>query len=173
MKFSHAIQTAMPAAILGCLTLGFAPIPAAASTATANITVSATVLTACTINATPLAFGNYDGTTEIDKSTTLAVTCTQGGTYTIGLSAGGGKNATTTTRSMTGATNKASLNYALFIDKYNGTNWDNAAATGTNVKTGIGTGSTDSITVYGVLPTGQTPLVADSYSDTITATVTY
>jgi spore coat protein U-like protein len=172
MKFSNAVKTALPAAILGCLTLGFAPTASAATgTQSANFTVSATVVTACTISANDLSFGNYVGT-EMDQSTTLSVNCTLDGPYTIGLSAGSGKNATTAARSMTGAKNKASLNYALFIDDYNKTNWDNTAATGSNVKTGTGTGSSVSIPVYGVLAAGQA-LVADTYSDLITATVTY
>src|SRR5690348_14782451 len=65
-----------------------------ALTATANIAVSATVTTNCTIAANPLAFGTYDpaianSATALVLTTTLSVTCTQGATgVTIGLDTG-------------------------------------------------------------------------------------
>jgi spore coat protein U-like protein len=73
---------------------------------------------------------------------------------------------------MTGSKNKASLNYVLSTTSDGKTNWDDIVTSGGHVITGTGTGSSVAIPVYGVLAANQT-LVADSYSDSITATITY
>jgi fimbrial chaperone protein len=74
----------------------------AAPTATFNVT--ATVVQACTISASDLAFGsiNVVQNIEFDANTTLQVTCGEGVTYNIGLDQGTGAGGTTTTRVMTG-----------------------------------------------------------------------
>lgn len=168
MNVSNVFKSALPVAVLSLLALGVAPM-FAATTTTATFTVSATVPTVCTINANPLTFGNYTGT-EIDLNTTLSVNCTKGGAYSIGLSKGNGANATTSTRSMTGAVNKASLNYSLYSDAGRTQNWDDIS--GNNVPTNNGTGSSVSVTVYGQIPANQA-LTADTYSDSVTATISY
>jgi spore coat protein U-like protein len=48
----------------------------------------------------PLAFGNYSSA-QLDATTTLTASCTVGTPYTVGLDAGLGTGATTTTRKMT------------------------------------------------------------------------
>jgi spore coat protein U-like protein len=64
----------------------------------------------------------------------------------------------------------ATLSYAMYQDSGHTTNWGNTV--GTDTKSGTGNGSAQTLTVYGNLAAGQYP-AAGSYSDTITATVTY
>jgi len=62
------------------------------------------------------------------------------------------------------------LKYALYSNSARTTNWGNTV--GTDTVSWTGTGSTQSLTVYGQIPGGQSPKPG-SYLDTITATITY
>jgi spore coat protein U-like protein len=64
----------------------------------------------------------------------------------------------------------ALLSYSLFSNSVHTTNWGNTV--GTDTVAGTGTGSVQSLTVYGQVPAGQFTKPG-SYADTITATVTY
>jgi spore coat protein U-like protein len=130
--------------------------------------VVAVVQAACTISATPLAFGNYAGVQK-DTTATLTATCTNTTPYNIGLSVGQAPGATVNTRAMTGPS-AAMLNYAIFRDSTRSINWGNTVGTDTLV--GQGTGSVQSLTVYGRIPAGQSPRPG-SYADTVIATITY
>jgi spore coat protein U-like protein len=143
---------------------------AQASTATSSFVVSATVLSVCLVTASPLAFGNYDPTasTATSGSTTLAVTCTNGTPYNVGLNAGTGTGATVTTRKMTFGSNL--LSYSLYADSGHSTVWGQTV--GTNTVTGTGTGLPVTQTVYGQIP-AQQAMPIGAYTDTITVTVTY
>ncbi|MGA2169987.1 MAG: spore coat U domain-containing protein [Terracidiphilus sp.] len=165
MKLTNAIKSALPVAVLGFLVLGLTSTPAVATTATATIAVSASVVATCSISANALGFGAYTGVV-INATTTVSVYCTNTTPYNVGLDAGlsGG---TVTTRAMKSGANK--LNYSLTQDLAGLTNWGNT--TGSWVG-GTGSGSAQSITVYGQVPALQT-LTIGTYTDTITATVNY
>ena len=138
------------------------------TTVTTTLNVQATVVKDCIVSATALAFGNYTGALA-QTTSTVTVTCTNTTTYTVGLSAGLASGATVTTRQM-GITQPAGgLNYSLSHIGYGGTNWGNT--TGSWVA-GTGTGVAQPLTVYGQVAAGQHP-TPGSYTDTITATVTY
>ena len=122
----------------------------------------------CGISASNLSFGNYTGK-AIAATTTIQVGCSSGTTYNVGLNAGTSTGATVTTRKMTGP-GAASLGYALFSNSAMTTNWGNTV--GTDTVPGTANGKVQSLTVYGQLTAGQ-PLVTGSYTDTITATITY
>ncbi len=64
----------------------------------------------------------------------------------------------------------ALLNYNLFSNPFAATIWGNTL--GVDTVAGVGEGGTQSITVFGVLPAGQSVLPG-GYADTITATVTF
>jgi spore coat protein U-like protein len=153
---------------LGLLTLALITRPASASTATTTFGVTATVQGTCLISATPMAFGTYTGVVATSTST-LSVTCTNTTTYNVGFSAGLATGATVTTRQMTGPA-AALLSYALYSDSARTVNW--GATIGTNTVAGTGNGSAQAITVYGSVPASQF-VTPGSYSDTITATITY
>jgi spore coat protein U-like protein len=144
------------------------PVAAQAATATGTIAVTATVLSFCTLVATPLAFGNYSQA-ALASTATVTVTCTSGTPYNVGLDIGTGSGASVATRKMTFATTNT-LNYGLYSDTGHSTVW--GSTIGTNTVTGTATGLPQPLTVYGLIPAGQ--LVAPgAYVDTVTATVTY
>jgi spore coat protein U-like protein len=155
----------------GQITAGQYPTPGTytdtLTTASTHFPVSVTVVSACTISATNLAFGTYTKAL-INSTSTISVTCTNTTTYNVGLSAGAGGSVTT--RKMPGP-GGYSLGYKLCSDGTScSTNWGNTV--GTDTKAGTGTGALQSLTVYGQLPAGQN-VEAGNYTDTITATVTY
>jgi spore coat protein U-like protein len=138
------------------------------STATTSFEVTVVIQAACTISANNLNFGNYSGLL-IDSTSVISVNCTRAATYNVGLNAGVATGATVTTREMTGPA-AALLSYKLFSNSGYTTNWGNTV--GTDTVAGTGSGVVQSLTVYGQLPAGQF-VRPGSYTDTITATITY
>ena len=145
---------------------------AGAATTTATMQVTANVQATCTVTSGNMAFGNYTGgqATPLDSTATITATCPQGQTYTIGLNAGMGQGATTSTRMMTLSGGSATLNYGLFTNSTRATNWDDIGGTNTVAGTGDGTGQ--AITCYGRVPAGQN-VPTGLYEDTITVTMSY
>lgn len=138
------------------------------SSATASFTVTAVVQPTCTIAANLLAFGTYSGLL-INSTSTLSVTCTKTTTYNVGLSAGVAIGATVTNRGMTGPS-ATLLHYKLFSNSGLTTNWGNTV--GTDTLAGTGSGVLQPLSVYGQVSAGQY-VRPGSYTDTITATITY
>jgi spore coat protein U-like protein len=136
-------------------------------TATTSLTFTTVIEPACSITANPLSFGNYSGAV-LDATTTLSVTCTDTTPYNVGLSAGTATGATVTNRMMTGP-GGALLDYSLSSNSTNSTNWGNSAGSWVG---GTGTGSAQSLTVYGQIPANQ-HTTSGTYTDTIIATVNY
>ncbi len=147
-----------------------APTVAVASTATSSMAVSATVVSSCTISTTSLTFGTYNSAV-LSGTATVSATCSNTTPYNVGLNAGTATGATVTTRAMfVSGTPSVVLNYGLYSNSGHTTNW--GMTVGTDTVTGTGNGSAQAITIYGQIPAGQ--LVAPgSYTDTITATITY
>ena len=146
---------------------------AAAVTTTATMQVTANVQATCTVSSGNLAFGSYTGgtATPVDATTTITATCPPGQSYDIGLNAGLGPSATTSTRMMTiSGPGTSTLNYGLFTDSTRSTNWDDIGGTNTVAGTGDSTGQ--AITVYGRIPAGQN-VQTGTYEDTITVTMDY
>ena len=151
-----------------CVLAGLNSTPLLAATATTTFSVTATIQATCLISANSLNFGTYTGA-QVTATTSVSVTCTNTTPYNIGLNAGTATGATVTSRKMTG-TGNSTLNYELFQDSAHSTNWGQTVGTDTHPATG--TGSAQTHTVYGLVPGNQYP-EPGSYSDTITATVTY
>jgi spore coat protein U-like protein len=114
-----------------------------------------------------MAFGNYAVTAASTSTGIIAVTCTSSTTYTLGLDKGIGAGATETARLMTGPSG-ALLGYGLFQDAAYSTNWGQASGT----ESQTGTGAAQNFTVYGKIPANEYA-APGSYSDTVTATITY
>ena len=153
--------------------LGFSADTLAAQN-TSTFAVSATVNAACTISGTALSFGSFNvlSGSNVDATSTLTATCTNGSAYTVGLNAGLASGATVSSRKMTHTVdNTKTLNYSLSTISSGGTNWDDIG--GANVASGTGSGVGQSITVYGRVPSGQTSPIVGDYSDTITATIDF
>ena len=146
----------------------------AATSTPASMLVTTTVLTSCSVTALPMAFGNYSQTTATDTAATSTVTaiCSAGLPYHVRIDKGG-NGSSVTTRQMKGTVTSALINYGLYRDSGHTQNWGVTDSTDTlDVTAGSNTGLPNAITVYGLLPHGQTS-AADAYTDTVNVTVSY
>ncbi len=153
----------------------FTATPALADTKQTNLSVNASVSANCSISAGALNFGtNIDtlSASNVDGTATLSVTCTNGSSWSAGASTGIGASATYASRRMTRVSGTETLAYTLYTDSGRSTVWGDGSGSTANL-TGTGTGSTQSVTIYGRIPSGQTSVPAGSYADTVSVTITY
>ena len=151
---------------------------AQAGTATGNLTVQITITASCSINAATLTFPSTAGTAlltaAVQASTTVSVTCTNGSPYAIGM--GNGLNASGNQRRMI---NGASyLPYNLYTDSGYLDAWTTASSsttctTSNSCALGAGTGSAQSVNIYGAVPITAIAPAPGAYSDTVLMTITY
>lgn len=155
--------------------LAVAPLAIAAShTATDQFDVSITIENSCTVLVGDLVFPTSNTlATAINGSTTGAVTCTGIGSYTVGFDDGTGIGATFGTRKMTGATD--TIDYVLARDSaHTEVLGDGSTGTVTIGGTSVGNNVADaSFTIYGQVMGSQNPKPTGTYTDTVTATVTF
>lgn len=147
--------------------------PADAAETTSNLSVTATVTGNCSVDTTPVAFGNVDVTagSNVDATGTLSVTCTSGTAWTATADEGTGSSATFANRQMANGTNL--LNYGLYTNSTRTMVWGDGLLGATTAFSGTGSGAAQTNTIYGRVPLGQTSVPAGSYADTVTVTVTY
>ncbi len=150
---------------------------AMAATITNTFTVSSTISDACsTPSAGNLDFGTYNplSGSNATATATITITCTSTTTITsVTLSAGGSGSINSRQMSKTGDATKK-LNYQLYKDSGRTTVWGDGTNGATNNVTGnAGTGSAQTLTVYGTIAASQTSVVPGSYTDTITVTINY
>lgn len=123
----------------------------------------------CSVRATPMNFGNYDGfsTTNLDSSSTITISCAPSNTsYTISLD--GGLHGPINNRTMRAANGNDKLTYNLYTDASRSIIWGNGSG---STQTVPGSSSFP-ITVYGRIPPGQNAGVS-SYNDIVTITVNF
>ncbi len=164
-------RSARVALMFGGLMLGLAA-PALAQTATANLSVSATVAKNCSITTTTVAFGSYDpivanAASPLDGTGTVVVTCTKGAGTRIDL--GLGSNASGSVRRMAGGTDF--LTYELYSDSGRTTVWGSGAVAGLTIPVAPSKAARP-YTVYGRVAAGQ-DIGAASYADTVVATINF
>ena len=141
-----------------------------AATATTTLPVSLTITAGCQVTAGAVAFGSSSGIfSSVAANGTLVVICTTATPYTVGLDAGSGIGATTALRKMTGAS-LATIDYRLYQNSGLTANFGNTP--GTDTAAGIGSGTAQTITIYGQVP-AQTSPAPGSYSDIVNVTLTY
>ena len=146
------------------------PLSAYAGTKTATMNISMTVTPDCTITAAPLSFGSGSVMkTAVTQQTNLSLTCTNTVPYQVALDEGTVAGSTTATRLMTGSSSNT-LQFNMYRDAGYTQVWGKTA--GTDTYAGTGTGTLQTIPVYGQIPV-QTNVAPDSFSTTITATVTF
>jgi len=146
---------------------------ARAATVSTTFDVTATVVDACSVSATDLDFGSYDPSsgTALDGSSTISANCTVGTGYTLSLDIGGGGGAYT--QRLMDSAGTDTLGFNLFTDAARTQVWgDGSGATATVSSTGAGLLTSNNHTVYGRIPISQ-DVEPESYSSTITVTVTY
>jgi spore coat protein U-like protein len=163
----------MKRALLSLSILSLVSVPVFASTATANLNVSASVAAVCTISTSPVAFGAYDpvvanAATNLNGTGTVTVACTKGAAATIDL--GNGGNLSGGSRRMSSGSDF--LNYALYKDAARTLVWGTGMAGGTTVAYNAVSKAATAITVYGTVPQNQ-DVTAGSYNDVVLATINY
>ncbi|MDR5800302.1 spore coat U domain-containing protein [Caballeronia sp. LZ001] len=148
------------------------PFGANAATRTTTFTVSLTLQNDCQIAANPLNFGNSGViAANIDQTTTLSVTCSNGASYNVGLDAGSVSGSTVPNRLLASTgTPLPTVAYQLYRDAARTLVWGQTV--GTDTVSGTGTGAAQTVTVYGRVAPQTTP-AAGTYSSVVTATVTF
>jgi spore coat protein U-like protein len=136
--------------------------------ATTSFLVTTNVQASCTISATNLVFGDYNQA-QLDGQSQISLTCTNGSPWSVGLNEGTFPGATVSARRMTGP-GSFSLLYFLYRDAARAFNWGNTV--GADTVSGTGTGSAQTITVYGRVPAAQ-PVGPGGYRDTIIGMITF
>lgn len=141
---------------------------ASAATETSDMDVSASVSSVCSVDASPLAFGEVALSGATPGTADIAVNCTGGGAYTVGL--GNGLHNVAAARFLQSGSN--TLAYDLFKEIGHTTRWGDAGA---GLVSGTGSGAEQTLTVYGQITTGQTLVSGNGtpYTDTILVTLTY
>ncbi|MHC9084505.1 Csu type fimbrial protein [Luteimonas sp. RIT-PG2_3] len=138
-----------------------------------GFTATATVLPRCTLStATDLDFGNVPGfiTADRDQTSTVTFTCTGRTPWQVGLD--NGLHASGTNRRMRLGTSSNYVGYELYRNAGHSQRWGATLNSDTATGTTAGSTSTQSLTVHGRVPAGQTA-APGAYRDTITVTVTY
>jgi spore coat protein U-like protein len=175
---TNFIQSALKRAIVSAITLWLTMLgtQSHADTGTLIMNVSATVRHSCSIDTTPMAFGTYDGvvanaSTALKATATIISTCTSGAAALITMNAGNSAGSVSTdvpVRRMTAGASEY-LVYQVYSDVSRKTIWGNSDPTGVSF---TGTGTPQTLTVYGSIPSAQLVPEGD-YSDQIIVTITY
>ena len=149
--------------------------PVGAAGSTGSFGVAATFTTQCTVSATDINFGDAlpsPVASPISGQANLTATCSAGTAYKIGLGVGMGPNllGCAGPRKLTLGSN--TVEYNLFTNSGHTIVWGSGDPSCNGVVTGTGDGTPQTIPVFGLIPSGQTPL-AGTYTDRIVATVSW
>ncbi|MBX9401135.1 spore coat U domain-containing protein [Lysobacter sp. BMK333-48F3] len=148
--------------------------PALAADDSTTFDVTITITSSCTISATAptdVNFGSVASTaTNVDAQGQLVVTCTPGTAYTIALD-NGQNGSDVNSRKMSDGTTEVPYQLYRAGARGSGDVWGSTTGVGGNVLAGSGTGAAQNLPVYGRTPSANFP--AATYSDVVTATITY
>jgi spore coat protein U-like protein len=156
------------------LLLAVGPAKLFAGSASASLSVTATVANDCTVSTSALAFGSYEpiatnASTPMDGTGSVTITCTRGATTTIGLDAGSNAPGSGTTRAMLAGGVK--LDYEIYKDSGRTTIWGNSGASLFTPPVAPNKNSR-SFSVFGRIPAGQ-DVASGSYNDSVLATINF
>lgn len=128
----------------------------------------------CTVSLTPINFGSVDPMSDALATSTVTVTCTITGngsaiSLPIALTTGSGSYATRTLKS-----NTNTLNYNIYTDSARSIVWGNGnGGTSTStVSVSFSASGSQNATLYGKI-LSQPKTIPGTYTDTVTASVTY
>jgi len=134
-------------------------------------TVSAQNNASCNIAATTMSFGTVGAlTTAQSAANKIGITCTNGVKYSVGLSFGINGGTSPTNRFMANPASGQKITYAMYQDANQTQGWGNTP--GVDTQAGSGTGLTQNLAAFGVLPPQATPSPG-TYSDIVVVTVNY
>jgi spore coat protein U-like protein len=139
-----------------------------AATTLPTMTSKLVINTSCTIAANPLNYGTVTSITGSLASTNLSANCSLNAPYAIALDGGSISNDVNARRMRLGA-GPNTIDYQLYRDSARLLIWGNT--TGLTLA-GTGSGSAQSIPVYGSVP-AQGIKPTGVYNDTITVTITF
>ena len=142
----------------------------ASNLVTVPFTVVATNNSTCTVSTTNLDFGSYANlSANRDTTNNVAITCTTGTLYQVGLN-GGLANATNPAlRRMTNSSTSQYVTYGIYRDAGRTLPWGNISG---STMSATGTGLVQNFVGYGRVPAQATP-AGLVYTDTVVVTVTY
>lgn len=177
MKFGSRVLLIAAGIASLCFTHAFA-------TTNQQVAVSGNVIGDCTtVPATgTLAFGSYSpfSSTDLAPSTpfSFSINCTRGDT-SLAVSVDGGSNYANANpsgnRAMKDSTGSY-LTYQVYQDSGHTAVWPFSTSNGTGTSVNLtagGISTANTISLYGVVPHGQTSTDVGSYSDTVHVTVNY
>ena len=157
------------------ITVIFVPTrPLTAGSASASLSVTATVLRTCSVSTSSLSIGNYDPSVRIAAtdhmgSTELTVVCKRGATSAITI--GGGSNAPGVVTSRVTFSESDKLRYEAYKNSGQSQGWSDSASAVLYHRMTNGT-APQSISVYGPIPHSQ--LVGGGRDfETVTYTISF
>ncbi len=161
-------STILATSLFAAICLGVSS-PASAQT-TDTFDVTANVVEGCLLSANDLDFGDYNAVALLptDATATIQVDCSLGATFEVALDVGS-NGGDYTGRLMTNGTDD--LTYNLFADLARTIVWGDDSGLTEDVS-GFSLGAPIDYTVYGRVTAGQDVSIG-SYSDTVTATITF
>ena len=151
-------------------------VPVFADSATETMLVSAGIGKNCVIETTNISFGSYDpasahASAHLDATGSITTTCTIGTAGEVLVHYGTNiANAESTARRMVGTNTAGFLGYEVYSDSGRSTIWSGIGDQGIDI---TAAGVDEVMTVYARIPGGQTDAANDSYTDTLTVTVSY
>lgn len=144
--------------------------PAMAGTDTAELAVSAEVITGCTVTANPMRFGSLFGVTGSARtSADINLRCSPNTVFGVELDYG--LNRQGNNRRMRNPVGNRYLRYRIFADAAYSQQWDDRPrrqVAGNTGPTGMVT-----LTAYGDIPSVTNLAAAGTYSDTVVVTVAF
>lgn len=139
--------------------------PLAAGTAGGTMSITATVLPSCTLDAGSMAFGTLTGAAPpASADAALTMVCTPGTAYSVAMDEGSNG-----TRRMADRTGAAYLDYEIYQDPGGARRWGSDVSTALS---GIApAGGAVTLKAYGRITASR--LVPGAYSDVVTVMVTF
>jgi len=161
------LKTTLPVFAFCILASGSTIKPVAAATASASISVSATVQASCVANVTTTALVVYAAAT--DAASAVSVACSNSAAYNVSLNSGEASGAAVAIRPLTPS------GFALLGDALSSTPRgipNRRQAISTDAATGLGIVSNSLLAIHNQIPAAQCVL-PDAYIDTMIVVVTY
>lgn len=141
--------------------------PAAALTATGNLSVTVEVIATCRVGTASLDFGTYGAGQTADLKAQGSIAYEGCGTGQLKVALDGGTSRSTSARTLVdGAGNR--LAYQLYRDSARSKVW----GTGSNALTFTPSSGSGTLVVYGTIPGGQSVPVG-RYADTVLVTIDF
>ena len=168
MRKCKLYALALAIAALGGVT--HMPAALAATSITDEFLVTITITSTCSFSTAvaDMSFGSHMSTaTNVPATSDFAVTCTPGTPYKIELN--DGAHFSGTRRMADDVTGTLFVPYGLYKDSAHSESWSTIAAS--EELSGSGTGAPQALTIYGLVPSAN--YNAGSYTDTVTATITF